>query len=116
VFSFSSWVVVAWFFSFLILAIVVAVRGGPVQSTWPESPIVLAVVVLWALLLAVSALAFLSLVFGMAIFCVVLDRSPAVGKVFWFVLFFFAGPFGSAIYYFAVYRKQAPIRTEVINA
>jgi hypothetical protein len=85
------------------------------ETTWPESPLVLAVVVSWALLLAVSALAFLALVVGMAIYCIVFDPSPAIGKVFWFIFFFFAGPFGSAIYYFSVYRRLAPIRPEVIN-
>jgi hypothetical protein len=107
--------VVAWFFFFLILACVVGVRG-PLHSTWPESPLVLAVVVLWSVLLVISAFSFLALAFGMAIYCVVFDPSPAIGKVFWFILFFFAWPFGSAIYYFAVYRKPTPIRPEVLNA
>jgi hypothetical protein len=44
--------------------------------------------------------------FGMAAFCVFVDRSSVRVKVFWFVLFFATAIFGSAVYFFKVYRKQ----------
>jgi len=61
----------------------------------------------------VSVLAFLVLTFGMAIFCVVFDASPAIAKVLWFGLFFFTAPFGPALYYFTNYRKLAAPREEI---
>lgn len=42
---------------------------------------------------------------GMALFCASTDSSTAFVKVLWFLLFFFAFPFGSIVYYFTVYRK-----------
>jgi hypothetical protein len=113
VFSFSSWVVVAWG---VVFAFAIVFLQTPVKRTWTETPLVLSLVILWAVLLVISALAFILLIFGMAVFCAFVDPSPALGKVFWFILFFFGGPFSSAVYFFAVYRKLAPIRSEVINA
>lgn len=43
---------------------------------------------------------------GMMAFCAREDRSPVRSKIFWFVLFFTIGWFGSAAYFFRVYRKQ----------
>jgi hypothetical protein len=56
---------------------------------------------------AVAAVAIPSMIAifcGMAIFCVCIDRSSILKKVLWFVLFFWTGPIGSTVYYFAVYR------------
>jgi hypothetical protein len=47
----------------------------------------------------------LLLLVGMAVFCVKEDRSRFSVKLSWFILFFMIAPFGSAIYYFVVYRK-----------
>jgi hypothetical protein len=56
-----------------------------------------------------GAPAALFILFGMAIFCVRMDRSSVGTKVSWFLLFFFTAPFGSALYFFLVYKKQAKI-------
>ena len=49
----------------------------------------------------------LAVFFGMAVYCIVNDRSSkAVGKSLWFLLFFLTGPLGSIVYYFDVYRYQ----------
>jgi len=53
-----------------------------------------------------GALAMLILWFGMAIYCVREDRSRVGVKLLWFIFFFLAGPYGSVVYYFAVYRKR----------
>jgi hypothetical protein len=53
-----------------------------------------------------GAPASLVLWFGMVAFCAREDDSPTGTKIFWFVLFFVAAFFGSAVYFFSVYRKQ----------
>jgi hypothetical protein len=44
---------------------------------------------------------------GMVAFCIRVDDSPVSAKIAWFILFFIAAWFGSAAYFFRVYRKQA---------
>jgi hypothetical protein len=44
--------------------------------------------------------------FGMAIFCVVKDRSSRYIKILWLIVFFATSCFGSALYFLTVYRKQ----------
>jgi hypothetical protein len=46
------------------------------------------------------------ILFGMMAFCARDDNSSRNTKVFWFIFFFFTAPFGSAVYFFSVYRKQ----------
>ena len=53
-----------------------------------------------------GALASLILLFGMAAFCIREDRSSISTKVLWFVIFFVTAMFGTAVYFFAVYKKQ----------
>jgi hypothetical protein len=108
VFSFSGWVVAAWGVLFVFGVVFVTTHGN-----WTEPGVPLVLVVLWCSLLLVSALAFLVLTFGMAIFCAALDPSPVIAKVLWFGLFFFTAPFGSALYYFTTYRKLAVPREEI---
>jgi hypothetical protein len=43
---------------------------------------------------------------GMLLFWFQEDRSPAVNKAMWLILFFVAAWFGSAIYFLRVYSKQ----------
>ena len=62
-------------------------------------------VVLWISLVCVGIPSTLILFFGMALFCLIRGTSWFYAKVLWFILFFFSGPIGSLIYYFAVYRK-----------
>ena len=50
------------------------------------------------------------LLFGMMAFCARDDNSPRGTKVLWFVFFFFTALFGTAVYFFSVYRKQSKLR------
>jgi hypothetical protein len=43
--------------------------------------------------------------FGMAAFCIRVDRSSLSTKVVWFVIFFATASFGAAAYFFWVYRR-----------
>jgi hypothetical protein len=54
----------------------------------------------------VGAPASLVIWFGMLAFCLREDHSPVGTKIFWLILFFVAAWFGSAAYFFMVYRKQ----------
>jgi|SRR5579864_2200673 len=46
------------------------------------------------------------ILFGMMAFCLSEDNSSTSTKILWFVFFFFTAPFGPAVYFFGVYRKQ----------
>jgi len=111
VFSCSAWAVVPWGL-YVVFAFLFWQPG--VQHIWRNPP--LAFVFFGIVLLVLSAIAFFVLIFGMAAFCIVFDPSSVGAKILWFVLFFFTAPFGSAIYFFASYRRLAPIRSEVIDA
>jgi hypothetical protein len=54
-----------------------------------------------------GAPAALILWFAMAEFCLRHDKSPTSDKVLWFIVFFATAWFGSALYFFIVYRKRA---------
>jgi hypothetical protein len=56
----------------------------------------------------VGAPASLIIWFGMVAFCLREDRAPFSTKLLWFILFFIMAWFGSAVYFFRVYRKQVP--------
>ena len=43
---------------------------------------------------------------GMAEFCLRHDKSPTGNKILWFTVFFATACFGSALYFFVVYRKR----------
>ena len=45
--------------------------------------------------------------FGMLLFWIRDDHSPRASKIFWFSLFFLVAWFGSVLYFFTVYKKQA---------
>jgi hypothetical protein len=73
-------------------------------ETVPRGRLVLQV--LGGTLGVVGAPAALVIWFGMAAFCLREDRSHVSTKISWFILFFVAAWFGSAAYFFMVYRKQ----------
>ena len=66
----------------------------------------LALEVLGGTLGVVGAPASLVIWFGMITFCLREDDSRRSTKIFWLVLFFVIAWFGSAAYFFRVYRKQ----------
>ncbi len=102
VLSWSSWAVVGLgvFFAFMLTPWYRQIAAMP--------RVLLAVQWLGGALGVVAIPATLVLIVGMAIFCVREDRSRFSVKLSWFILFFLIAPFGSAIYYFFVYRKQVP--------
>lgn len=51
----------------------------------------------------------LVILFGMAVFCVREDRSSIASKIGWFFVSFATACFGSALYFFTVYRKQVAV-------
>ena len=55
---------------------------------------------------AVGVPASLVIWFGMMVFCAREDSSSIRIRIFWFVVFFTVAWFGSAAYFFKVYRKQ----------
>lgn len=54
----------------------------------------------------VSAIAGPIIFLGMGIFCIFGDRSPLRVRLLWGLIFIATSFFGSALYFFAVYRKQ----------
>jgi len=68
--------------------------------------------VLGGVLGVVGAPASLVIWFGMVVFWLREDHSPVGTKIFWFIFFFVTAWFGSAAYFFKVYRKQVQ-RTSV---
>jgi hypothetical protein len=54
----------------------------------------------------IGAPASLIIWFGMIAFCLREDSSPLTARIFWVVLFFLTAWFGSAAYFFRVYRRQ----------
>jgi hypothetical protein len=66
----------------------------------------LALEVLGGTLGVVGAVAAIVIWFGMLTFCFCEDDSPLRAKILWVFLFFVAAWFGSAAYFFRVYRKQ----------
>lgn len=66
--------------------------------------------IMGALLGVLGAPASLIILFGMMAFCVGQDNSATGIKTLWFLLFFVTAPFGAALYFFAVYKKDRDSR------
>jgi len=108
-FSCSAWVVVSWG---VLIILSLALWGQETRTFQSEN---LIETVLGITFILGSALAFLIMIFGMAIYCACKDRSSAGAKILWFIFFFFTAPFGSTVYFFAVYRKMVAAHREVAN-
>jgi len=100
VFLFSSWVVVCMglFMIFMLTPWFQQIE------TLPKGEMFLRI--MGGVLGIVGAPASLTILFGMAVFCLREDASPISAKIFWFILFFMTACFGAAAYFFTVYRKQ----------
>jgi hypothetical protein len=72
--------------------------------------------VLFLAFFAVGVLGLLTIMIGMAIFCLFLDRSSVRAKILWFLAFFFTAPVGSMVYFFTVYRKLVATQRGAVNA
>ena len=99
-FLYSSWAVV-WMGVFVIFMLTPWFRQ---IDALPKGDIVLRV--LGGASGIVGAPASIVLWFGMVAFCLFEDPFPVSHKVLWFLLFFATASFGSATYFFCVYRKQ----------
>jgi hypothetical protein len=66
----------------------------------------LALQVLGGALGAIGAVAAIVIWFGMLTFCFYEDDSSLRAKILWVFIFFVTAWFGSATYFFSVYRKQ----------
>jgi multisubunit Na+/H+ antiporter MnhG subunit len=71
--------------------------------------------VLFLAVFAVGVLGLLVIIVGMAISCVLLDRSSVGAKVLWFLVFFFTAPVGSMVYFFTVYKKIVATQRETVD-
>lgn len=99
-FLYASWAVV-WVGVFVIFMLTPWFRQ---IDSLPKGDIVLRV--LGGASGIVGSLASIVLWFGMVAFCLVEDPSSVSRKVLWFLLFFVTASFGSAAYFFKVYKKQ----------
>jgi hypothetical protein len=71
--------------------------------------------VLFLAFFAVGVLGLLIIMIGMAIFCLVEDRSSVGKKIIWFLVFFLTAPVGSVVYFFSVYKKMVATQREAVN-
>ncbi len=107
-FSYSSWITltVGIFMVFMVtpwFGVVKSIQGGEVVLRFCG-----------AVLGVLGAPAALIIWLGMTVYCVADDSSSKFNKAVWCVLFFVIACFASAIYFFAVYRKQVQ-RTPAIT-
>jgi|SRR5471032_2559748 hypothetical protein len=96
-FKYSAWnsALIAVFFAF------VSVYDDALKA---NAHFMIAAQVIGAILGVPGSVAVLVILFGMFFYLVKVDSTSPKGT--WLVLFFFTGPFGAALYYFVVYRKQ----------
>jgi hypothetical protein len=108
VFSWSAWIVVC---CGVLFALVVVLSGGQYWS-FPVSDIVG-----WTGFTAICAIgiAILVIIFGMAIHCLFNGELSIGTKIIWSIFAGLTAPFGAAIYFFAVYKKQTEIHREAMN-
>jgi hypothetical protein len=100
VFLYSSWAVL-WMGVFVVFMLTPWFRQ---IDSLPKGDITLRV--LGAVTGVVGSPASIVLWFGMLAFCLSEDTSPVSRKALWFLLFFATASFGSAAYFFKVYKRQ----------
>jgi len=101
------------FMCFCVITILMAIPS--VRQILNSSAINHAFASLFFLMCAIAIPSVLIIYFGMMIFCVRWDRSSIGSKVLWFIFFLLAGPIGSTVYYFSVYRRVATISVNFPN-
>ena len=102
-FLYSSWIVI------LVGLFMLFLLSPWFKQLWTIPQAKLALEVLGGGLGVVGALASLIIWLGMIAFWLREDNSPLTTKIFWFVLFFVTAWFGSAAYFFRVYRRQVQL-------
>jgi hypothetical protein len=100
VFRYCSWIVVA---AGILMTFAVTPWFGQIQSA-PAANSLLRL--LGAALGIAGAPAALVVLAGMALFCILVDRSSFGKKSLWFICFLSTACFGAAVYFFVVYKKQ----------
>ena len=99
IFLLSSWVIVLLGIAvvFMLTPWFDMIQGG---SAWPFLRM------LGGSIGVATVIAVPIIILGMAIFCARKDDVSVGKKIAWFVFFFATAPFGSAVYFFIVYRKR----------
>jgi len=109
VFTGSAWAVAGWLI-FMVLDWPPPLKE--IEKTAGGKPMM---AVLFLAVFAVGVLGLLVIIVGMAISCVLLDRSSVGAKVLWFLVFFFTAPVGSMVYFFTVYKKIVATQRETVD-
>jgi hypothetical protein len=107
-FSCSAWVVVCW-------GIVIMFSEILLQPNTTFSSDKLIALVLGGAITVVSIVAFLLIIFGMAFHCLSNSNFSNGTKILWSIFAFLTAPFGAAIYFFTVYKRQTKKHLEVVN-
>lgn len=108
-FSCSAWVVVCWG----ILMIFCLTFWFQQTKTFQSDNLI--VLILDVAFVVVSIVAFLIIISGMAIHCLSKSDFSISTKILWSIFAFLTAPFGAAIYFFTVYKKQMKILREASN-
>ena len=108
-FSCSAWVVVCWG---IVMVFGLIFWGQQTKSFQTDNPIG---VVLGGAFVVVSIFALLIIIFGMAIHCISNGDFSIGTKILWSTFAFLTTPFGAAIYFFTVYRKQRATHLEAAH-
>jgi hypothetical protein len=106
-FSCSAWVVLC----LGIFMIYGMIFWGQQTKTFPLDNLIAIVFSIAFMLVIISAI--LIIIFGMAIHCIFNSDFSLGAKTLWSIFAFFTAPFGAAIYFFTVYRKQVAAHHEV---
>ena len=108
-FSCSAWVVVCWGI-FMIFCLIYQFQQNKTFQTDN-----LIAVVLGGVFTVVSIIAFLIIIFGMAFHCLSKSDFSIGTKILWSLFAFLTAPFGAAIYFFTVYKKQMKVPNETVH-
>jgi len=84
-------------------------------AVWENAPSHFARVILpviLGILGCIGSVAGLVIFFGMLAYLFKCDRPAGIWKILWLIIFFTSGCFGSAVYFFLIYRRQVRGRRE----
>ena len=109
IFLYSSWIIV---YTGIFMAFMLTPWFRQFDSA-PKSKLVLQILAIPPAFLGAPAA--LIIIFGMAIHCLSNSNFSIGTKILWSFFAFLTAPFGAAIYFFTVYKKQTRILLEVTN-
>jgi uncharacterized membrane protein len=108
-FSCSAWVVVCWG----ILMIFCLIYEFQQNKTFETNNLI--AVALGGAFTVISIMAFLIIIFGMTFHCLSKSDLSIDAKILWSFFAFLTAPFGAAIYFFTVYKKQMKVPNETVH-